>query len=138
VIFSLGTNQEVYRAIRRFLRTILLSSVQVNVEEDIPQKPRSGWETASFTVIRNCLKNWDATICVLAVPDAGFKKCCMQSGLFDGSRRNHFFPKIEPHPAQGNLVLPCLFLLCPLDGLLRGLYLLNRLLLHLLESTIKG
>ncbi len=32
---------------------------------------------------------------VPAAPDAAFKKCCMRSGCYDGSRRNHFFPRIE-------------------------------------------
>ena len=33
--------------------------------------------------------------CVHAVRDAAFKKCCVQSGTYDGSRRNYFFPQIE-------------------------------------------
>ena len=49
----------------------------------------------SFTVIKNCSKSWDATICVLADLDAGFKKCCMPSGQFDGAGRNYFFPRID-------------------------------------------
>jgi hypothetical protein len=26
-----------------------------------------------------------------AVQDAAFKKCCLRSGRFDGSRRNHYY-----------------------------------------------
>jgi hypothetical protein len=26
---------------------------------------------------------------------AAFKKCCMRTGRYDGSLRNHFFPRIE-------------------------------------------
>jgi hypothetical protein len=29
-----------------------------------------------------------------AVPDGVFKKCCMRSGGYDGSRRNYFFPRL--------------------------------------------
>lgn len=56
---------------------------------------------------RNFSKNWDATICVLAAPAAGFKKCCMASGLFDGSRRNYLFPRIKFSPVQRNFVFLC-------------------------------
>jgi hypothetical protein len=30
-------------------------------------------------------------ICAHAAPDAGFKRCCLASGRYDGSLRNHFF-----------------------------------------------
>jgi hypothetical protein len=29
-------------------------------------------------------------ISVRAAPAAGFKKCCMQTGQYDGARRNHY------------------------------------------------
>jgi hypothetical protein len=55
---NLPTNQqEVYHAKRRALQPILLSSVPVNAAKDIRPKPASGEVTASFTVIRNLLKN---------------------------------------------------------------------------------
>jgi hypothetical protein len=31
----------------------------------------------------------------LAFPGAGFKRCCMLGGEFDGSDRHHFFPLAE-------------------------------------------
>jgi hypothetical protein len=31
-----------------------------------------------------------------AVQDGAFKKCCMRTGSYDGSRRNYFFPRLEP------------------------------------------
>jgi hypothetical protein len=37
----------------------------------------------------------DGPTYVRAVLDSGFKKCCMRSGSYDGSRRNYFFPRIE-------------------------------------------
>ena len=29
-----------------------------------------------------------------AVQDAAFKNCCLRSGRYDGSKRNHFFPRV--------------------------------------------
>jgi hypothetical protein len=34
------------------------------------------------------------TICVRVDQDDAFKKCCMTSGTYDGSRRNYFFQRI--------------------------------------------
>jgi hypothetical protein len=41
--------------------------------------------------IKNSKKNSAAWIHALAVLDAGFKNCCLPTGEFDGSQRNHFF-----------------------------------------------
>src|SRR5215469_13466971 len=38
---------------------------------------------------------------VLVVQAAAFKKCCMQSGDYDGSRRSYFFPRIEQRADSG-------------------------------------
>ena len=46
-------------------------------------------ETKSFR------RSSDEPISVRAVLGSGFKKCCMLSGHYDGSRRNYFFPRIE-------------------------------------------
>jgi len=55
-------------------------------------------ETKSF------LRSSDEPIYVRAVLGSGFKKCCMQSGRYDGSRRNYFFPRIEAaNPARGDI-----------------------------------
>jgi len=32
------------------------------------------------------------------VPDAGFKKCCMPSGRYDGVERDYFFPRMTLKP----------------------------------------
>jgi hypothetical protein len=42
---------------------------------------------------------------VRAVLDGAFKKCCMRSGRYDGSRRNYFFPRIEKHTLHGATAL---------------------------------
>jgi hypothetical protein len=39
----------------------------------------------------NFTKSWGATTRVLAVQGSGFKRCCMKSGRYDGTRRNHYF-----------------------------------------------
>jgi hypothetical protein len=46
-------------------------------------------------VTRSFLKSLDEPIYVRAVLDDAFKKCCIRSGRYDGSRRNYFFPRIE-------------------------------------------
>jgi hypothetical protein len=33
--------------------------------------------------------------CVHAVPGAGFKRCCLHTGRYDGGNRNYFFPRVE-------------------------------------------
>jgi hypothetical protein len=43
----------------------------------------------------------DEPISVRAVPENGFKKCCMKSGRYDGSGRNYFFPRIEALTRHG-------------------------------------
>lgn len=40
---------------------------------------------------RNSKKSSDATIRVRAVQAAAFKNCCLRSGRYDGSLRNHYF-----------------------------------------------
>jgi hypothetical protein len=53
-------------------------------------------ETKSF------LRGLDEPTYVPAALDGGFKKCCMKSGVCDGSHRNYFFPRIEAaNPARG-------------------------------------
>ena len=47
-----------------------------------------------FTGIRNSARSLGATISVRAVRDTAFKNCCLRSGRFDGSKRNHFFPRV--------------------------------------------
>jgi hypothetical protein len=36
-----------------------------------------------------------AMICVRAALDAAFKNCCLRSGRYDGTKRNHFFPRVN-------------------------------------------
>jgi hypothetical protein len=63
-------------------------------------------ETKSFR------RSSDEPIYVHVVLGSGFKKCCMKSGRYDGSRRNYFFPRIETvNPARGEIESPFAFLL---------------------------
>jgi hypothetical protein len=52
-----------------------------------------GAVTAWFMGTRNSSKSWAAMICVHAARVAGFKKCCLHSGTFDGSERSYYFRK---------------------------------------------
>ena len=54
--------------------------------------PRSSVGSASSMVTRSFLRSLDEPIYVRAVLDDAFKKCCIRSGRYDGSRRNDFFP----------------------------------------------
>ena len=47
-------------------------------------------ENALYTEIRNFSKSWAEMTYVLAVPACGFKKCCLKSGRFEGTKRNHY------------------------------------------------
>jgi hypothetical protein len=58
-------------------------------------------ETKSF------LRSLDGPTYVRAVLDSGFKRCCMPSGSYDGSRRNYFFPRIESVNLARGGVAPC-------------------------------
>jgi hypothetical protein len=49
----------------------------------------------SSVATSNSSKNSAAMIFARAARDAGFKACCMASGAYDGSNRNHYFQGIE-------------------------------------------
>src|SRR5690242_3702197 len=44
---------------------------------------------------KNSWKNSDGKTCVPAGRDAGFKRCCLRTGNYDGGKRNYFFPGVE-------------------------------------------
>src|SRR5450432_3862182 len=101
---KLGRQFEVCHATRRrIVQSAFLSRAAVSAAEASPRRPKSNAAAGSFTATKNSAKNWGGTTCARAAPDGAFKKCCMQSGLFDGSRRNHFFRKWIPIPAQERL-----------------------------------
>jgi hypothetical protein len=58
-------------------------------------------------VTRSFLRSLDEPICVRAVLDDAFKKCCIRSGRYDGSRRNYFFPRIENVNLARGDIAPC-------------------------------
>ena len=55
------------------------------------RKQASSAETGSCTAMSSFTRNWGATICARAAQGFGFKRCCMGSGRYDGTLRNHFF-----------------------------------------------
>jgi hypothetical protein len=54
-------------------------------------KRMSNEAAASFTATKSWSKSSVETILALAAPVAGFKKCCLRSGRFDGSQRDYYF-----------------------------------------------
>jgi len=38
--------------------------------------------------------------CARAVPGKGFKRCCLKSGHYDGSKRDYFFPRVAKRLAS--------------------------------------
>src|SRR5467141_2297269 len=38
--------------------------------------------------------------CVRVARGAGFKRCCLRAGKYDGSNRDYFFPRVENRPAR--------------------------------------
>ena len=59
-------------------------------EGDIPRRHRSGAATAWSTAIKSWWRSWAGTTSVPVTPVGGFKNCCLRSGRFDGSERNHY------------------------------------------------
>jgi hypothetical protein len=60
---------------------------------------------------KNSWKSLAGMTCAPAAPRGGFKRCCMGTGLYDGSNRNYFFPQVVkwPHtspPERAKFVAP--------------------------------
>jgi hypothetical protein len=70
---------------------ILLSSAAVSAAKDSHRRPTSRLVSGSSTAISNSWKNLAETILVPVVRAAVFKKWGLNSGSYDGERRNHFF-----------------------------------------------
>jgi hypothetical protein len=49
---------------------------------------------------KNSWKNSGARTCVRVALDAGFKRCCLRTGKYDGGNRNYFFPRVENRPRE--------------------------------------
>src|SRR5437867_4257961 len=43
---------------------------------------------------RSFVRSSVATTSARVAQDARFKNCCLRSGRYDGSRKNHFFPRV--------------------------------------------
>jgi hypothetical protein len=80
-----------YHAHTTEYQPILLSSAAVSAARDSHQKRTSRRDSEQFTAIRNWSRSWVGTICVPVALVAGFKKCCLKTGAYDGELRNHFF-----------------------------------------------
>ena len=56
---------------------------------------------------RNSAKSWAGTTFARAAQDTGFKNCCLRSGRYDGSRKNHFFPRVRIFCGPKNMGYRC-------------------------------
>ena len=70
---------------------LLFSNAPVSVERGSLQRPALNAASALFTVTSSWLKNLAGMISVRAARTSGFKKCCLRSGRYDGSLRDHYF-----------------------------------------------
>ena len=66
---------------------------QYTEEGDILRSHMSAAGIEWSMAIRTCSRSWVATTCAHVTLVAGFKKCCMASGRFDGSERGHYLRK---------------------------------------------
>jgi len=49
---------------------------------------------------KNSWRNSGEMTCARAVPGKGFKRCCLKSGHYDGSKRDYFFPRVAKRLAS--------------------------------------
>jgi hypothetical protein len=83
---------EVYHEIQtQASRPILVSKTQANVVRDFHPKQWSRKVIELLTEIKNYWKSSVAMISVHVDQPVGFKQCCMLTGEYDGSDRDHFF-----------------------------------------------
>ena len=72
-------------------RQPVFSRTPANVGKDSHPRRRSSADSASCMGTRSFVKNWDAMIPARVAQDVAFKNCCLHSGRYDGSLRNHYF-----------------------------------------------
>src|ERR1035441_3332383 len=94
VILTSDQPKEVCHEIQRQRPRPFLSSAAVSVAKDSPRRQTSSAATVSCTVTKSSSRSSDATIHVHAAQGVAFKRCCLNSGRYDGSNRNYFFPNL--------------------------------------------
>jgi hypothetical protein len=94
VILNLRPPKEVRHEIQRQRPRPFLSSAAVSVAKDSPRRQTSSAATVSCIVTKSLSRSSDATIHVRAAQGVAFKRCCLDSGRYDGSNRNYFFPSL--------------------------------------------
>jgi len=79
----------VERSVRPIQRRTLLSSAPASAAKDIRPRLTSRKAHALSTATKSLPRRWAATTYALAAHGAAFKRCCMPSGRYDGSNREH-------------------------------------------------
>src|ERR1035441_6603104 len=109
VILTSDQPKEVCHEIQRQRPRPFLSSAAVSVAKDSPRRQTSSAATVSCTVTKSLSRSSDATIHVRAAQGVAFKRCCLNSGRYDGSNRNYFFPNLTSNLVCWNTEhSPCL------------------------------
>jgi len=92
-VFFFQCRQEACHAKRTFQRTTLLSSAAVSGERASRPKLKLKKAIELSMERKNSWKNSGGMTCVHAAQDAGFKRCCLRTGKYDGGNRNYFSRK---------------------------------------------
>jgi len=79
------------KKVQKLRRSALLLKSRASVANLSLPKRKSSAVIASFMATSNSSKSWAATIRARADQDAGFKRCCMDSGNYDGVLRDYYF-----------------------------------------------
>jgi len=84
-------NEVHHTLLRRRAHSGALLSGRASAVAATPPKRRWSAGGASSTERRSCWRSWAETTSVLVAQAAAFKRCCLNSGRYDGSRRDDYF-----------------------------------------------
>jgi hypothetical protein len=76
---------------RQLRGNAFLLKTRANVADLILPKLASSAAIASCMATSSLSKSLAATTCAPAAPAVGFKRCCLQSGRYDGAQRAYYF-----------------------------------------------
>lgn len=74
-------------------RRAALLSAPANAGADSPANSRSRPDAASSTETRSSSRSWAQTTSARAARDGAFKRCCRNSGRYDGAAGSDYFPR---------------------------------------------
>jgi len=84
-------NEVCHTLLQRRAHSSALLSGRVSDVAATPPKRRWSAGGASSTARRSCWRSWVETISALVARAAAFKRCCLNSGRYDGRRRDDYF-----------------------------------------------